>query len=383
MSDKNTVPPYTNRGAQNTSEEGLRACLDWLQVTFLGTSNPLDVIVILGMQESDFETKEIGKFGYKFHMRNGHIAIYYSDDLPHCHLEITGQGCREYEARKLFDWTELLGMILMLEGINITRLDLAVDDFKGYFKIQTLYQKLRRAHARSKFKTYRYMTKGKISEREVSGHTVYLGDPSSRLMVRFYDKLLERISKGVEVEEGLTCWNRTEIQLRDERAKMAALMIATESENIGSLIAGLLRNYINFVNPKKNKNGEIDSNKSRWPISDFWLAFTNAAEPIKLTQVAPDRTIEQTKEWYEKQMTPTMALLLEAYGNNPDMVNKWIKEGSERYSDKHKEMLKRFREEQTIKEEVLKERRKEMKKKLLKSRKLNVKKEQSENTELS
>lgn len=368
MLEKNSVPPYTNRGAQNTSGGGLRACVDWLQVTFLGTSNPLDVITVLGMNERDFETKEVGKFGYKFHMRNGHLAIYYSDDLPHCHLEITGQGCREYESRKIYDWTELLGMILMLDRVNITRLDLAVDDFQGYFKIQTLYQKLRRSHARSKFKTYRYMTKGKISERVVSGHTVYLGDPSSRLMIRFYDKLLERLSKGVEVEEGLVCWNRTEIQLRDERAKMAAVMIALEEENIGSLISGILRNYINFVNPKKNKKGEIDSNKSRWPISDFWLAFTNAAEPIKLTQVAPDRTIESTKDWYEKQITPTMALLLEAYGDNQDMLDRWIKEGSERYSDRHKEMLKRFREEKQLTDDILSEKRKNIKEKLLRKR---------------
>lgn len=347
-----TVPPYSNRGAQNTNSNGLRACVDWLQVTFLDISNPFDIVTLLGMENSDFEDKSTGKFGYASHIRCNNIAIYFGTQ-DHVHLEITGQGCRQYEAKKIHDWTALIGLFLMLR-VNITRLDLAIDDFLGYFKVPTLYQKFRKGHAKSIFKDYRYMTSGKIADRGVTGNTLYVGSPTSRLMVRFYDKYLERTSKGYQLEDGITCWNRTELQLRDERASTAAMMIASEDFNIGELISGILKNYINFLNPKRNKDGSIDKNKSRWPVSDFWLKFLGDIAPIKLSQAAPDKTIETTFNWFENSITPSMAALMEAFDYDVELLNHWIIEGKDRLTGRHKDMICDFKLKQMSLDDILK-----------------------------
>lgn len=364
MEENFVVPPYTNRGAQNTEQKGLRACVDWLQVTFLSIQNPYEVINILGLPEEDFKALEMGKYGYPFQLKNGYISIYYSDKVSHIHLEISGQGCRYYESKNIYDWSTLLGLILMLK-VNITRLDLALDDFKGYFKIRKLYKKLEQGHARSKFKEYRFMTKGKIGTEEITGDTIYLGDPTSRLMVRIYDKYKQLISKKKEIDPKITFWNRTELQLRNERAEAAALRIAESSHTIGDLIAGTLKNYINFIDPH-----ETDSNKSRWKVSQFWDKFLGDVEPVKLTQVAPDKTIEQVKTWFEKSITPSLATLLEAFNYDTVMLKEWLKDGKERMSERNKDMLKRFREEQAVEKYEVDLRKEVIKDKLLKPRKL-------------
>jgi phage replication initiation protein len=371
MDKKTDVQGDSNTPVQNTSTGGLRACLDWFQATFRGITNPLEVVTLLGMKESDFVVVDSGKYGYNFQMRCGYIAVYFSDKLPSVHLEITGQGCREYEAKKLYDWTTLMGLFLMLD-INITRLDLAIDDFKGYFTIAGIHSKLKRKHARSIFKNFRFMEKQNISTGENHGKTVYLGSVKSDLMVRFYDKYKERLSKGYEIKDGITFWNRTELQLRRKRALAAATLIAEESFEIGNLAQGILKNYITFVNLTYMENGELDKNKSRWNTSPFWLDFLGAVRKIKLTQVAPDQTIEKLKSWFDVSMVSTLAVLMEAFDNDKEMLEEWLKSGKERYADKHKLMLDKFRVEMDRKKAVDDLKRVVIKEKLLQPRRLKL-----------
>jgi phage replication initiation protein len=340
LSEEN-VPPYTNRGAQNTSEGDLIACVDWLQATLFHTSNPYEVIGLLALNDEDFQALETGKYGYPFQLRFHHIAIYYGPGKEHCHLEMTGQGCRQYEQLQKFEWSVLFSLLLELKS-NITRLDLAIDDFKGYFKVATLYRKLKSGHARSKFKSFRYMVAAKIASKEITGQTVYLGSPQSKLMFRFYDKLAERLSKNFEIEDGLTCWNRTELQLRDARAQAAATLIATEKYNLGDMVSGILKNYINFLNPTK------DSNKARWPVAKFWDKFLGDVAPLTLTEKAPDRTLEQVKSWYDKNMTPTFAMLYDAFGDDPDLFYNWIKEGYSKMGKRHRNLLDDYKTKKNL-----------------------------------
>lgn len=58
------VPPYSNRGAQNTSEMRLRACVDWLQFTLKSVQTIPDVCDILGLPFSEFVKIDTGKYGY-------------------------------------------------------------------------------------------------------------------------------------------------------------------------------------------------------------------------------------------------------------------------------------------------------------------------------
>lgn len=333
------LPPYSNRGVENTLQSGLRACVDWLQVTFKNVQNLQQIIDILGLDMEDFTEFENGKYGYHSHIRFGHIAIYYSSDLEHFHLEISGQGCREYEQFGTHDWVTLLGLILMLD-VNITRFDIAIDDFKGYFTFPQLIKKIKKGHVRSRFRKARIQESVELNDGSTAGTTIYFGSPKSEIQVRIYDKLQERLSAGKTLEDGVEVWNRTEIQLRDKRALTAAFELVENIYSVGPLVQGILRNYVLFCNPK----GE-DTNKSRWDISKFWLKFLDNVEPLKLSQVAPDMTIEKVKNWFEHSVTPNFSLLMEAFDNDEQLIMDWIKEGKEKQKKKHTNMLKRFNKE--------------------------------------
>lgn len=340
--EKDVSPPYSNRGVVNTAQNGLRACVDWLQVTFKNSISPQNVFDLIGLDSADFTDFETGKYGYHSHKRFGHIALYYSDNLPHIHLEISGQGCREYEQFGKYDWVTMLGLILMLD-VNITRLDLAIDDFSGYFKFKTLIRKVKKGHVNSRFKKAQIREDIELNDGSVCGTTLYFGSVKSDVQVRIYDKLQERVSKGYTIQEGIEVWNRTEIQLRDKRALRAAYELVNNIQDVGTVVQAILRNYVKFVDEKKN-----DTNKARWPISKFWLKFLDNVEPLKLSQVAPDATIERVKRWFEHSVSANFALLYEAFDNNEELVREWLKTGKEKQNKKHKDMLKRFKAEKEV-----------------------------------
>ena len=343
LNENSQVPPYSNRGAQNTKQVGLVACVDWLQATFHDVTNKHEIIALLGIDLDKFEDMQTGQFGYSNRLFFGNISLYYSDDKDSVHLVMTGQGCRTFEDFSNITWSVLFEYLTMIK-VTVSRFDLAIDDFEGYFKISTIYRKLRSGHARSKFKEFRFMVKQKIAEKEITGQTVYLGSPASRLMIRFYDKLAERKSKHYEVADGITCWNRTELQMRDERAMAAVTLLANPDTEIGEITNGILKNYITFINPTKQKNGKIDLNKSRWKVAEFWTKFLGDCEKIKLTQRTREKNIVTTKAWFENAITPTLYMLLKAFDFDMGLLQEWLESGKNKLSDRHEMMLKEFQE---------------------------------------
>lgn len=280
---------------------------------------------------------------------------------------MSGQGCREFEQYAKKDWSQFFALLLHF-NVNFTRLDLAIDDFRGHFTINQIINKVRRGHVVSRFKEARRSDSYKIATGENTGMTVYFGDASSRLQVRFYDKYKERVSKGHEIMDGVIFWNRIECQLRKERAMNAAVMIANESYNIGQMILGILANYIRFLVPSKDKN------KGRWKTCDWWEEFLHGVEKLRLTQVAPDATIERAKSWVQRQVAPTLAMLYEAFDYDEELIWDFIREGLPRLTDKHKDMIKRYKEEQQRVKEDLVGIREKIKDNLLTPKKVDVNK---------
>lgn len=360
MDNKRVAPPGTNRGVQNTEQGGLRALVDWLQVTFKFVSSPDDIIHLLGLNPDDFLPFDTGKYGYDSQLRNGHIAIYYNSipkDTPgasYYHLEITGQGCREYEKNSKYDWITLLDLILMLD-VNITRLDLAIDDFSGYFTVSQVVQKVKRGHVRTRFKKARRIDEFDLKDGQVVGNTVYFGRPSSDIQIRFYDKFQERIAAGKEIMPGVKSWVRTELQLRDKRAALAAYELVNNINDTGRLVKGILSNYINFLAENKK-----DSNKARWPVCKWWQKFLGDVEKIRLAKSAPDRTVQQVRDWFNKSISASFALLLEAYP--PDLIlEEFLTEGRSRLKKKHLNMLLEYQADKQQKMDVTRDERERLK----------------------
>lgn len=344
MSKNLGQPPCCNTGVQSTYKKHLRALIDWVQVTFFNFKSPYEIIEVLGLEENEFKDG-LGLYSYSKSLISDGIQILYDgrEDMG-IHLQITGQGCRYYEEKNIKVWSKLFAEFLSYDA-KFSRLDLAIDDFKPYFKIPTVVNKIKKGELVSRFKTAIRIEKINVLDGSNKGNTVYFGSPQSLIQIRMYEKKEEREEKGYKIEEGLESWNRTEIQLRNERANIAANLIAGYflnsskedfDEEIGKFISGILANYLRFVN-KSN-----DENKSRWPVSNFWKEFIGDVEKLRLTEVAPDKTIEDIRNWVEKQVATSLAVLETAY--DIEMIKNIIEEGRKRITNKHVNMLLRFAE---------------------------------------
>lgn len=336
MGGNNTQPPGSNTGVVDTYRIGLTACVDWVQVTFKNVNDPLQIIDLLYLNFNDFECIPYGKYGYKSQYRYNNIAIYFDGtENMGCHLEMTGQGCRQYESFNLLDWQTFFAMILDNMEVNITRLDLAIDDVIPYFTTQMVVNKLKRKHVKSKFRYWNRFEKGVISTGDVISNTIYFGQATSDFMVRIYDKKQERLAKGYDVK--VKDWVRTELQLRRKRAYDTAAIIAYSDYRLGEIISGILKEYINFLVPSK------DSNKARWKICDWWLNYLGDVAPLKIARKSPDYSIERSANWINFSVTPTLAMLLIAFDYDFDLLKKWILQAENRLDKKHYNAIELFK----------------------------------------
>lgn len=334
------MPPLTNRGAQNTYGAGLRACVDWVQATFPSDLEIEQVVEVLGFHFRDFELKESGMMGYKKMYICGDIKVLFDGaaDMG-IHVLMSGQACRQWEERSTCNWVTLFRYFNFVYNVKLTRLDVAIDDFKGYFTINTLRRKVKQKCVVSRFKSSLDFKKTKLSDASSQGDTLKLGSENSRIQVTFYDKKLERESKGLQLEEGLTHWVRTELRLRDERANVASLLIANQHKDIGELASGWLKNYVNFVDQSK------DSNKSRRKTSNFWAKFLGDVEKIPLTVVAPDRTLQKSINWIDRQVSSSMATIYLALDEDLSVIHDLILKSmsSGKIDDEKLRMINKYR----------------------------------------
>ncbi|MFC0716117.1 replication initiation factor domain-containing protein [Cellulomonas biazotea] len=346
MSENHVSPPYGNTGVVNTSPISQRALVDWVQVTFLDCQFPEELVQFFHFDLNDFQEMKTGNYGYHKSLRYGNIVFYFGGNPVYdsynqewrelgVHLEMTGQGCREFEQMNNLSWSQFFTM-LNAYNHNVTRIDLAIDEFTGLITTRKILSKVRNQLVTSKFKKVKNIEDITIKNGETTGHTLYFGRPSSNIQIRFYDKYQERLERGYEVEEWIKQWTRVEIQARDEHAQMIAQIISVAPDNIGSTVKGTLANYISF----KQKGN--DKNRSRLKECRWWTQFLNGVDKLKLSQSAPDRTIEKTADWLSNQVEPSTAITYLAFKEDFDMFEALLKGGLERVKDKHKDMLLRY-----------------------------------------
>lgn len=237
---------------------------DWLSFTTKKHS-PEDLIYALGLLHCPWtETK--GARGYKDRLYFGAISIHYNgrEDMG-VWVEMSGQGCRTFEDLTSLagKWEDLFAFI-HINDLHMTRLDVAFDDHTGLLDIERVVQDVQDQHYVS------HMNWWEVT-RSSKGISCQIGSPQSKVLVRIYDKAAERgYADGRH-------WVRVELQLRDSRAEEFSKI----PMDIGEAFAGVLLNYLRFVEPDPD-----DSNKSRWQMTDYWADLIGDIGKIKI-YVAP------------------------------------------------------------------------------------------------
>lgn len=335
--------------------KSLRACVDWAQATFKIVREPQKIIELIGLDPDDFNDLDHGLYGYSRQLRMGNISVMYAG-APEMgiHVQMTGQGCREFETHSKLNWKEFFLKCFEYDA-NFTRLDIAIDDIaydgdKLYFTLPMLIRKLKDGEIRSRFKKGKYITTVRIEDGQELGSTLYFGQQSSDIQIRFYEKNFERLAAGKELDKKIIGWNRTEIQTRRERANALALYLVNEDviseTTVGEIAAGVLRNYISFC-IKDN-----DKNKARWKVCKWWDNFLGDVEKLKLTLIAPDKSVERTMAWLNNSVAPSLAMVFTALDGDLDKIKELIINGQERMTKEQMQLAKEYSDNQDKKKKL-------------------------------
>ena len=302
--------------------------IDWLTVVYHGCTVE-DVKESLGMAYPaiPWEDEEKYRNGYPRQCYWNGITISYGSDDPAyvkdptkvrtdmgiC-LNLSGTGCRAFESYGHGDWFKLLAEYFTLRdsgvrekkgrkySYNITRLDLAFDDHTGLLDIYRIETDIKNRYFTSKAK-YTEITWSDDQKEDIQGLSVYVGSKQSDIVTRIYDKAAERGFKDKH-------WIRVELQLRDDRARYAADALIKEMD-IGNTVSGILMNYLVMREPTE------DSNKSRWPIADYWLALLTNISGIKLWfNAGEEYNFTKTEVWFFKQYGQAVVVMDEIHDYN-------------------------------------------------------------------
>lgn len=253
--------------------------IDWFAMTYrkpgITVFDIINSLKFKNIYEKDIKFKEFpGRYMYRNRLSFGNIHIYYNhcnqdQDFPM--LELTGQGCREFETFSSLSFDDLFELAKDTDNYHMSRLDVAYDDHTGIFDIGMIEQDYRARNWVSN------SIKGRITidvSREkdenckyIEGISVMTGTKSSDMYMRIYDKSAERGYKDGRH------WVRCELVLKQDRA----LQFIKNIEPIGKKFRGVIYNYFRFVTPSKS-----DSNKRRWKMRDYWVKFLEDAEKISV-----------------------------------------------------------------------------------------------------
>ncbi len=337
-------PPSTHRGAECTAFE---LVFDWLSYTL---PDGYDVGQCLpGYERLDWVELPFGRYGYQSARKCGNITVYSNGKKGMgTHVVMTGQGCREYGEYISEDWRGYLLYLLTL-GARIVRLDVALDDFTGVATVERVIAALEAHEYSSVWRNWHPMGGGMKNGRR-TGKTVYIGSPESDFYLCVYDKAAEQASKGKlglidcggrentstgDSAASSEVWTRFELRAKDGRATDLAWRIARAgAEDVGQVVAGILRGHLEFKVPEVG-----DSNRRRWKCAEWWEAVLHGAAKARLVARVVKRTLEDIKRWLERQVAPSLALVLMEQGGALDWVHELVRNGRSRWRPRHLAML--------------------------------------------
>lgn len=263
---------------------------DWLSFTSK-IHTPQELIDVLGLSHVSWSMIK-GFYGYRDCLFYSSIKIHYNGrEGMGVLVEMSGQGCRTFESLSVVTWQQIFSFIHE-NGLNVTRLDIAYDDHTGILPMYRIVHDtmLGKFISRSTFWGTRVTSEGS---------TVEFGKKGSPVMIRIYDKAAER-----NCEPG-THWIRCEIQLRDDRAAQFTKIPLP----IGEAFAGVLLNYLRFVEPSN------DENKWRWPMTDYWRDLVEGAHQISIYRTPGlEYNADRLKDFVVNHMGNAIDCMIQLFG---------------------------------------------------------------------
>lgn len=242
----------------------------------------------------------------------------------------TGQGSTDLALRNDNDWVKIFKILTTYEpknkpkveaeakpSVNITRIDIALDDYDELVKFDDIEKKLKKGHYRSSKRSYNIV---KTSDQfgQKLGETIYIGNARTasgsrgNVYARFYDKLAQYREKNQLVtsdvrehwkKTGKEVWQRYEISFSKNYTNSIVEDILN-GESIDKIFKGSLRNLLEILTPRGS-----DTNKNRWYKTRWWEDFLQYDERKGFDLPNRDVMLAETMEWLRVAVLPTLNVM--------------------------------------------------------------------------
>ena len=274
--------------------------------------------------------------------RNGYEACYtYNDVLIHKPADehysrmgycvmMKGNGMRWYASLfRNFDMCYLLRELVALTktglALNISRIDIALDDKAGSLDLDVIRSKALAneyvSTARTRQTITEYMThKGDT----LTGRTIYFGSRKSTAYIRIYDKAVEQGVSGH--------WIRVEFEFKQQTAMRIVNTMIAAGRGFPALFPQVANRYLRFI--------ETDNqNRSRCSVSAFWSAFLGTTKRLKLSILPYKKaTLSKLFRHVLHAYAPSLVVLLRSFP--PEFFLDLVRRnGEHRLKQKHREMM--------------------------------------------
>lgn len=274
---------------------------DWLSFTSPAHS-PQSIIEFLGLSSLNW-TSCRGHRTYQDCYKFGEINICYNSTVNEgVWVEMSGQGCREFEEYSIRSFKDILCDIVNSpdsKSYHISRIDLAYDIFdKKILDIHKLKKETELLNFVSTFKD-------PVIEYGVRSHscTIYYGSKASDIYMRCYDKKIERDREDIDY------WVRWEIVLKNNNAREFLIEWFT-GFSIGDLFCKLINHYIRYIVPDTEQK-----NISRLKTARWWDRFVDTFGEIKIYTPKPTAyNIYRCEDYVYKQAGNAVAALIDVRG---------------------------------------------------------------------
>lgn len=301
---------------------------DWITFTSKIHSQ-LSIVEFLGLQDLKFENLK-GFYGYRDRLYFDGISIHYNgrEDMGIC-VEMSGKGCRAWEKYGNSDYDGLFSEILEnysedaeKRTMNITRLDIAYDDFDGVLDLPLLCQETQLKNFVSRFKDWQVIFGNK-------GIAVNHGSKSSNVYVRIYDKRLEQNAENL-VEH----WVRCEIQIRKE----CALGFIKLKDTVENKYFMVLNNYLRYIIPTDNQ-----SNSSVLDTAPYWLNFIRSAESRSIFHKPADNySFDKLYGFVNNQLSGAISTYIDVVGVEQFLIDINNSRKGKKLNSKYKSIKDRY-----------------------------------------
>ena len=284
--------------------------VDWLTFS-VKEQDPAKVIrEYLGLDPELFQDAGYGLLGYNRVLRFSDICVCYEPrendffrDMGVC-VSMSGNGCRAFETMSKLTqagqdsvFPTLFQLLAADETANVSRIDIACDDRKGFLNMEEIVEKVQANEINSRMTKRSVIVSFDGTQR--SGSTIYLGAPSSDFRVRIYDKALE---EGVDGH-----WIRVELVMRHKNAA-AFVEQMNSAPSVGKLAAQVVNDKFSFID-------RDDSNITRCTVCGWWQSFVDELESVRLVaRCVVQHSVERIENWIESQVGPSLAVILNTLG---------------------------------------------------------------------